>query len=190
MDSRVYQSKVRITEALLRLMESDDFSALTVSELTAHAHVSRNTFYRHFTDKYSVVEFFVEWLLDSYLAEVRRQGVTDFESLLVLYFTFWKERRKYIGLLKRHHLLDMVFDVQRKKFLRALPGSSLPWHGIPGVDETCVNLIVIGGMWTVLLYWLEGGMKLEASDITHRILRELRFYTQYIGDRGPATRQA
>ena len=180
MDSRVYQSKVRITEALLRLMESDDFSALTVSEITAHAH---------FTDKYSVVEFFVEWLLDSYLAEVRRQGVTDFESLLVLYFTFWKERRKYIGLLKRHHLLDMVFDVQRKKFLRALPGSSLPWHGIPGVDETCVNLIVIGGMWTVLLYWLEGGMKLEASDITHRILRELRFYTQYIGDRGPAIRQ-
>ena len=89
MDSRVYQSKVRITEALLRLMESDDFSALTVSEITAHAHVSRNTFYRHFTDKYSVVEFFVEWLLDSYLAEVRRQGVTDFESLLVLYFTFF-----------------------------------------------------------------------------------------------------
>ena len=74
MDSRVYQSKVRITEALLRLMESDDFSALTVSEITAHAHVSRNTFYRHFTDKYSVIEFFAEWLLDSYLAEVRRQG--------------------------------------------------------------------------------------------------------------------
>lgn len=162
-------------------MESDDFSALTISEITAHAHVSRNTFYRHFTDKYSVIEFFVEWLLDSYLAEVRRQGVTDFKSLLVLYFTFWKERRKYIGLLKRHHLLDMVFDVQRKKFLRALPGSGLPWHGIHGVDETFVSLII----------WLEGGMKLEASDITHRILRELGFYTQYIdiGDRDPAIRQ-
>lgn len=189
MDSRVYQSKIRITEALLRLMESDDFSALTVSEITAHAHVSRNTFYRHFTDKYSVIEFFVEWLLDSYLAEVRRQGVMDFESLLVLYFTFWKERRKYIGLLMRHHLLDMVFGVQRKKFLRALPGSGLPWHGIHGVDETFVSLIVIGGTWTVLLYWLEGGMKLEASDIAHRILLELGFYTQYIGDRGPAIRQ-
>lgn len=70
-----------------------------------------------------------------------------------------------------------------------MPGSGLPWHGIPGVDETFVSLIVIGGTWTVLLYWLEGGMKLEASDIAHRILRELGFYTQYIGGRGPAIRQ-
>ena len=180
MDKRIYHSKLQIAKTLFQRLEKDNFHVLTVSEITAYAEVSRSTFYRHFRNKYAVVEFFMETLLDDYLAEVERQGVKDFESLLVLYFNFWTERKGYIDLLKRQHLLDLAFDVQRKKLLRLLPDSSLPWHGMAEVDETFTDLLVIGGIWTILLYWFENGLNLTDTELAHKILQELNFYKNFI----------
>lgn len=177
-DARVYRSKVRIAEALFEKLAVYELDEISVSEVVAKAGVSRNTYYRHFSTKRSVLTFYIEELLREYLQGVEERGISDVEGILNYYFSFWGDRKEYVVLLRRHQLLDLALDVQRKKFLEALPRSDLPWHGVAGVDETLVDLLFVGGMWNILLHWLDRGMDPKASEVVRTFLEELSVYAE------------
>ena len=177
-DARVYRSKVRIAEALFEKLAVYELDEISVSEVVAKAGVSRNTYYRHFSTKRSVLTFYIEELLREYLQGVEERGISDVEGILNYYFSFWGDRKEYVVLLRRRQLLDLALDVQRKKFLEALPRSDLPWHGVSGVDETLVDLLFVGGMWNILLHWLDRGMDPKASEVVRTILEELSVYAE------------
>ena len=177
-DARVYRSKVRIAEALFEKLAVYEFDEISVSEVVAKAGVSRNTYYRHFSTKRSVLTFYIEELLREYLQGVEERGISDVEGILNYYFSFWGDRKEYVILLRRRQLLDLALDVQRKKFLEALPRSDLPWHGVAGVDETLVDLLFVGGMWNILLHWLDRGMDPKASEVVRTFLEELSVYAE------------
>jgi AcrR family transcriptional regulator len=63
-DRRVLRTRKSLYEALITLTVRKGFAAVTVSDLTEMAGVNRATFYRHFQDKFD--------LLDQYGAEVYR----------------------------------------------------------------------------------------------------------------------
>ena len=177
-DARVYRSKVRIAEALFEKLAVYELDEISVSEVVAKAGVSRNTYYRHFSTKRSVLTFYIEELLREYLQGVEERGISDVEGILNYYFSFWGDRKEYVILLRRRQLLDLALDVQRKKFLEALPRSDLPWHGVAGVDETLVDLLFVGGMWNILLHWLDRGMDPKASEVVRTFLEELSVYAE------------
>ena len=177
-DARVYRSKVRIAEALFEKLAVYELDEISVSEVVAKAGVSRNTYYRHFSTKRSVLTFYIEELLREYLQGVEERGISDVEGILNYYFSFWGDRKEYVVLLRRRQLLDLALDVQRKKFLEALPRSDLPWHGVAGVDETLVDLLSVGGMWNILLHWLDRGMDPKASEVVRTFLEELSVYAE------------
>ena len=177
-DARVYRSKVRIAEALFEKLAVYELDEISVSEVVAKAGVSRNTYYRHFSTKRSVLTFYIEELLREYLQGVEERGISDVEGILNYYFSFWGDRKEYVILLRRRQLLDLALDVQRKKFLEALPRSVLPWHGVAGVDETLVDLLFVGGMWNILLHWLDRGMDPKASEVVRTFLEELSVYAE------------
>ena len=177
-DARAYRSKVRIAEALFEKLAVYELDEISVSEVVAKAGVSRNTYYRHFSTKRSVLTFYIEELLREYLQGVEERGISDVEGILNYYFSFWGDRKEYVILLRRRQLLDLALDVQRKKFLEALPRSDLPWHGVSGVDETLVDLLFVGGMWNILLHWLDRGMDPKASEVVRTFLEELSVYAE------------
>ena len=177
-DARVYRSKVRIAEALFEKLAVYELDEISVSEVVAKAGVSRNTYYRHFSTKRSVLTFYIEELLREYLQGVEERGISDVEGILNYYFSFWGDRKEYVILLRRRQLLDLALDVQRKKFLEVLPHSGLPWHGVSEVDETLVDLLVVGGMWNILLHWLDRGMDPKASEVVRTFLEELSVYAE------------
>ena len=51
------RSKSRLLDALVRLMDSKAFKDITVVDICAEARVSRQTFYRHFANKYDLVQW-------------------------------------------------------------------------------------------------------------------------------------
>lgn len=179
-DVRAHRSKMRIAEALFEKLAVYELDEISVSEVAARAGVSRNTYYRHFSTKRSVLVFHVEELLTEYLQGVEERGISDIESLLNFYFSFWGDRKECVALLRRRQLLDLALDVQRKKFLEVLPHSGLPWHGVSEVDETLVDLLVVGGMWNILLHWIDHGMSPKASEVVRTFLEELSVYAGYV----------
>ena len=100
-DARVYRSKVRIAEALFEKLAVYELDEISVSEVVAKAGVSRNTYYRHFSTKRSVLTFYIEELLREYLQGVEGRGISDVEGILNYYFSFWGDRKEYVILLSR-----------------------------------------------------------------------------------------
>ena len=68
----VYKKKITKTqkkfeESLLKLMETKKFEAITVNDITELANVNRSTFYRHYFDKYELLEKIEDNILNDVL---------------------------------------------------------------------------------------------------------------------------
>jgi AcrR family transcriptional regulator len=61
-DLRIRRTKKLLQEAMIALTVEKGFSNISVRDITERAMVNRSTFYRHYLDKYD--------LLDQYLNEV------------------------------------------------------------------------------------------------------------------------
>lgn len=173
------ESKLMLSRIFFKKLEKYSFDEITISEIAGYASLSRSTFYRYFKNKMSIVEYFIQYLLDDYLVMVSNKSIADFKSLLVVYFEFWNVNKKYLMILKKHHLLDYALNVERKYFLKKLPTMNLPWHN-NAKDELFTDLMVIGGVWNVAVYWLENNDELDAIYLSEEIVRSLSLYKRYL----------
>ena len=112
--------------------------------------------------------------------KVKEAAIKDFPTLLTFYFRFWREQSYYVNLLKKQHLLGLVFDIERTYFSNMLPTSQLPWHNQVDCSEKFVDLLVIGGMWNILLYWFDCDLNPSADVLAQRVLEELHFYSRFM----------
>lgn len=71
------KTKRKIQESLLELMKTKKFEAITVNNITTLIDINRSTFYRHYLDKYEVLEK----IEDSILSEIINFHGTFISSL-------------------------------------------------------------------------------------------------------------
>ncbi|MFL5653627.1 MAG: TetR/AcrR family transcriptional regulator [Ktedonobacteraceae bacterium] len=78
-DLRVRRTKKLLREALIALIEERSFDAITVGEIAERAMVSRAAFYRHYQDKYDLVEKIFEEMVAEVMHELDplRRSVID-----------------------------------------------------------------------------------------------------------------
>ena len=63
-DLRVRRTRKLLQEALIELTVEKGFAAVTVSDITERAMVNRSTFYRHYVDKYDLLDHYMKDLWD------------------------------------------------------------------------------------------------------------------------------
>lgn len=76
-------TKMVIVGALGELAKDRDFEDITVAEICAASRVSKSTFYRHFRDKYDVVEWYLQDILSESM--MRLGTVHDWSSGITLF---------------------------------------------------------------------------------------------------------
>ena len=64
-------AKECIVTALMQLLEEKPFSAITISELTERAGVSRMTYYRNYQAKEDIFEIYLDDVLEHYREDVQ-----------------------------------------------------------------------------------------------------------------------
>ena len=83
---RVRRTQKLLREALIELIEERGFEALTISELTERAMVSRAAFYRNYQDKYDLVEQIFEEAMSALLNAVGELGREHPPEIWVKFF--------------------------------------------------------------------------------------------------------
>ena len=83
---RVRRMQKLLREALLDLIEERGFDTLTVSEIIERAMVSRTAFYRHYQDKYDLVEQIFEEAMSALLGAVGDLGQEHPAEIWVAFF--------------------------------------------------------------------------------------------------------
>ena len=59
-DIRVHRTRTLIRQAFMELTVEKGFAALTVRDITKRAMMNRSTFYRHYLDKYDLLEAYMD----------------------------------------------------------------------------------------------------------------------------------
>ena len=116
-DKRVKQSQDLIKNALWKLMQGDSFWELTVLQICQEAQVSRNTFYRLYDSK--------ETLLRQCMGEMVKQIIEKFDALedfsflspsradiertYTRFYSYWNQNKNFLKTLYRQELLMLFY---------------------------------------------------------------------------------
>lgn len=91
-------TKYMIAKGLKELLETTSFDNISVGSLAQHCHVSRNTIYYHFRDKYDIVSWIFYSEITPIISEPRAVGNWT-DSMLALCRYMQKNKDFYIKVL-------------------------------------------------------------------------------------------
>lgn len=168
-DARVQRTRDALGDALIALMQEKPFDTITVQEVLDRAHVSRSTFYSHYSDKDDLLmsdaeEFFeaLSMALSAHGEESERVfPVREFFSHLSDVQPFYKALVKSGKFQENMELARGHFARGIERRLAELPrGKSIPPHELPAIAFTHA-----GALLSLLTWWLDRGMRESPADM-------------------------
>ncbi len=157
-DLRVQRTNKLILEALLELTAQKGFSALTVSDITKYARINRATFYRHYQDKFDLLNTYAQTVFEMLEDEPQRPNeVSDHQinaGLIKIFEHIRANARFYRVMLGKNGdaaFADRIRQYIRKRIRRSLPADLQK-------DKASLDLYVAyssSASVGAVLWWLE-----------------------------------
>lgn len=172
---RLRRTRKLLREALVELIEERGFEALTVSEITERALVSRAAFYRNYQDKYDLVEQIFAEAMSELLNAVGDLGREHPAEVWVAFFErIASDERLYRALLgskgspwfvwkMRTALSDLVIEQGRRPH-----GPGAGAHAVHSFADGFVPDIVSTLFVEAITWWLEHGRPYTPREIATR----------------------
>ena len=162
LDLRVRRTQKLLWEALMALLEEQDFETISVTDICERAMVHRTTFYKHYEDKYDLLLKGMRDIYTALVAEADRPlDVFNSEGAPQIFVDFFEHVEsnrpfyhamlcgdgvsKVQGLL-RAHLVELC-ELQLRKATR---GRAAPVVPIPLLAQFCAGTVISTTTW-----WLE-----------------------------------
>ena len=176
-DARVRRTRDALGDALVALMQEKPFDTITVQDVLDRAHVSRSTFYSHYSDKddllMSDAEEFIEGLSMALSAHGDKSDrvfpVQEFFTHLADVQPFYKALVKSGRFQENMELARGHFARGIERRLSELPrGRSIPTNELPAIAFTHA-----GALLSLLTWWLDRGMREppeQMDALFHRML--------------------
>lgn len=169
------RSKKAITETLLRLMSQYPYAEITVKHILLEAEVSRKTFYRNFSSKDDVLNACIDAILHSYIEAITAQEPFSFLKILDTIFYFCEKNKELLFLLRDNELLylllmklNTLMQMEHRKISRHKPDSQ-PYPEEQPLSDYIIAFN-IGGIWNIIVRWVENDMADSVNDIKNSII--------------------
>lgn len=161
-------SRECLVTALMQLLEDKPLSAISVSELTKKAGVSRMTYYRNYQSKEEIFTSYLDDLVYLYREDAKKRPLSehyyDMNSLVRCFSYF----RKYKDFL--HSLFQSGLGFH---FLEAVSGYVLEKWQKPedGIEHYYELQAFSGAILSIYLSWESGGNKESPIDLARILYR-------------------
>jgi Transcriptional regulator len=117
-DRRIRKTKKEIENALMELVEQQDFEQISVTDIADKADISRRTFYQHYVDKYDLLAKLEDGLVKDYLVIL---GNIDLEEIsidkrdnMVLIFDFINQNRDLIKMIIKIRNPELIQELLKQ----------------------------------------------------------------------------
>ena len=90
------QSKKKIADALLVILQQYDYKEITITQLAQEAKLSRKTFYRLFADKEDVLAYLFENMYIECFEQIKSQRTQCYWDIVQCYFDFWEAPQRIL----------------------------------------------------------------------------------------------
>jgi AcrR family transcriptional regulator len=182
-DLRVRRTRLALRDALLALIEEKGFDALIVQDIADRAMINRVTFYKHYRDKYDLLEQTMQELLSELSVPVATLLQTPTNHAIVDELAPWlahvathanfyrmmlgKEGNAAFAAQLRDYLEGMV-EQALKRMQRNPPATAIP---LP-----VLRRFATAGFLGVVIWWLEQKEPLPVQQVAsqlHQLIRQL-----------------
>ena len=176
MDIRVSRTQKMLLEAFEELTSEKSMEEISVSEICERSTVRRNTFYRHFSDKYAFIEFYLQSLATRFMAEA--QPESDLEetdvyashmhrALITFVETHQQSARQTIGQSASMSTIDMVVAQISDGITLRLARDLKEKKCQPAVPAEFLGIFYSAGMVHTLRWWLFNGKPVPAEQLEY-----------------------
>ena len=109
--------KTAIINATISLLSEKPFDAISISDITGAAEVSRNSFYRNYADKEAILKEHIFNLLEQWDYDYNHTRKTDQDSEMYgSFFAHLKDNSDFYLLLRERNLFHLFREVYLEKY--------------------------------------------------------------------------
>lgn len=172
------QTKKWIVDALFHLMKTKNYSQISVTEICEDAQLSRKTFYRRFTSKKNILDYYFDEKISKYTSYVENKMPKNFDEFVTIFFSFWEREQDDLKILQKNNLLVSMLYKFNSQSVEIYNSIDLPWH----IKQKTSNekkqtklllLFSIGGFWNIISNQLEKNKTLDSKELSKDINKAL-----------------
>ncbi|WP_053217249.1 TetR/AcrR family transcriptional regulator [Virgibacillus senegalensis] len=184
-DKRIKRTKKALQNALIILMQNQDFKAITNTDIVGLADYNRGTFYKHYKFKEELLEEIIEEVIAD-LIESYRQPYQHTDS-----FTFNSLTASAVKIFEHVYAHANFYQLIIQS--NALPGfhkritnelKKLQLHDLadkepsPDIDPELHASYQAYAIFGMIMEWVEGGFKLTPTYMADQLLKMLKFSSE------------
>ncbi|MCD8306968.1 MAG: TetR/AcrR family transcriptional regulator [Clostridia bacterium] len=166
-------SAMRMTAALLKLLDKKTLDKITIRELCDEAGVNRSTFYTHYDTIEDILEEARRIIVDEFIErmDARKKAGAD-EDVLTAYLELIKKHMNFYRIhMETTNPLSFT-EMFKERILSSLHEK----HGAdaPVIDENRIHYMAryyLLGIYAVIKEWVDGGCD-ESVDYIHSIIHD------------------
>lgn len=163
-------AKECIVTALMQLLKEKPLSAISISELTEKAGVSRMTYYRNYQSKEDIFSSYLEDALIDYKKEAKTLALDKryYESANLLHcLSYFKKHSEFLNSLFKSGLGHMLLTAISKYMIET-------WHTPEdGIEHYYGLQAFAGALYNLYISWAANGMQ-ETPEELARILQQIK----------------
>ena len=172
------KSKALMEKTLLKLMEKEEYSKITIQEITDYSGLSRRTFYRNYSSKDEIIQESFAKIWIEYEEAVRQQSDLSMPNIARVLTDVMTSHIEFLHLIRRNHLLTLVL-VETDKLL-PLIFDEVKGHTMPFSKESISYALAFGtgGFMRILVKWLDEDIPKspeQMADLAKDILQILNY---------------
>jgi AcrR family transcriptional regulator len=176
-DARVRRTRDALGDALIALMQEKPFDTITVQDVLDRAHVSRSTFYAHYSDKDDLLMSDAEEFFEALSMALSAHGdKSDRVFPVAEFFTHLAEVQPFFKALVKSGKFQENMELARGHFACGIERrlAELPrGRSIPAKDLAAIAFTHAGALLSLLTWWLDRGMREppeEMDRLFHRLV--------------------
>lgn len=178
-DLRVRRTRKLLWEALMTEMEQRPFEQISVSEICARAMVHRTTFYKHYEDKYALLEQGMRQMYDALLWHQRHLPPNAYSAehpppYFVRLFEHVAQHERFYRLALGGDGIGRFQRLLRDYFANLVTSGTREQHPADDgqVSTTIHAYYLAGGILSLLTWWLEHDMPLTPREMAQHMLAQ------------------
>lgn len=166
-------SKLVFANALRALLNEKTFEQITVENILEKSGASRATFYRHFQDKYSLMNWIYKVQADKIVSE--NANPSQSKNILTQCIKFIKNNEDYFSKINKfqgqNSFIEFFYsyslDVTIDRISKAIQKDKLPYELYFSVQFYC------GGLTFIISDWLESGLQKSPDEIAELVYNNI-----------------
>lgn len=165
-----FQTKKRVADGLLKLMEQYPFRDITVTQICQEAEIARVTFYRLFDTKESVIRFYIHGLLSDFSGKFHSEKA-GIETIRFL-FDHFPIPVPVLTMLAKQNLYPILYAEFQNvigHFFQINEGRSPD----PGENSYRINFIA-STLLIIFITWVQNGCRESEQELVRIAARQLQ----------------